>query len=96
MFAEVEQQVLDAGIRLGEVGAVLVVVAAEFAQQRVDGVGAGIGLGALHKLAHAVAHHIIVGRQRMGGESALLQRVVAGVAQVGDGVEQRSVQIKYY
>ena len=69
----------NAGIWTREVGAVIVVIRAEFSKQPVDGDRVCVRLCALHEFTHAVAYHIIVCREWMRGEPHLFEGMIAGV-----------------
>jgi len=96
LTVEFGEEFRNSGIRHCGVGAVLVIMLAEIDKQPVDGLGFGVGLCPFQELAHTVAHHKLVGRNRMRGEPHLLKGVVAGGSEIGDGVEQSAVKVKYY
>ena len=96
VVGEGAQKFRDSGIGAGIVGGMLVVVFAENREQTFHGLGVGIGLGAFHEFAHAVAYHIIIGAECMFGIAELPERIVAGFAEIGDGIEQSAVEVEYH
>ena len=54
----------------------------------------GIRHGAFYEFPDAVAYHIAICRQRMLWETESAQGVVAGIAKVGNGVEQCAVKVE--
>ena len=96
--AQVLQQFGHTVVRLGVVGAVLVIVFHEVGQYAVHAlVVTGIlGQHTRHQTPHAVAHKVGVTRHRVGGVAAQFKGVIGRLAQVLDGVEQRAVQVKYH
>lgn len=91
---QLAQQLGDAFVWLCLVAVVLVVVLSKVFEELVDGLLVGIDLGTLYELAHSVADHEAEGGHGVGGIPHLLQGVVDGVAEVGDGVEQGAVQVE--
>jgi hypothetical protein len=55
-----------------------------------------VGESALDKALYSVADITRILFDGMGGESPFFEGVVSGVAEVGDGVEESSVEVKNY
>ena len=91
--AQLHEHVLDAGIGLGAIGEVIVVIFLEVLEHAVHRLDVALVLGqhALDEAAHAVAHKEWIGSHTVGGIAVLLKSVVGGVAQVFDCVEQGAV-----
>lgn len=96
VVGELLEHLWDSRVRLGEVGAVLVVVFAEDFEQFVDFFRRSVWLGAFHQFPDSVAYHVGICGKRMLVVALGFEGMVAGGAEVGDGVEECSVKVEYY
>ncbi len=93
---QLRQQTRNAVVRGGVVAVVRIVKGEKMRANALDiqFVALAFGQCALEQFVDAVAHKSVVRRQVVRGKTALLQRIIRRHAKVGNGVEQRAVEVE--